>query len=245
MNYKLLTMLVCAFLFSLDAFAQVTVQGTVTDANTGELLPGVNVVIQELQTGSSTNIDGEYEIPNVPEGAYTLTVTYVGYQRYTNEIDVGNSAVTQNIELQQDIFGLEEIVVTGVGSGTQTTKLGFSVSKVGEAELAEVPATDPGNALRAKIPGITVVQASGDPASSPDIRLRGSTSITGDQAPLIIVDGVITSGSLRDINMEDVESIEVVKGAAASSIYGSLAGNGVIQIITKRNAGKVDEPEIT
>lgn len=245
MNYKLLTMLVCAILFSLDAFAQVTVQGTVTDANTGELLPGVNVVIQELQTGSSTNIDGEYEIPNVPEGTYTLAVTYVGYQSYTNEIDVGNSTVTQNIELQQDIFGLEEIVVTGVGSGTETTKLGFSVSKVGEAELAEVPATDPGNALRAKIPGITVVQASGDPASSPDIRLRGSTSISGDQAPLIIVDGVITSGSLRDINMEDVESIEVVKGAAASSIYGSLAGNGVIQIITKRNAGKVDEPEIT
>lgn len=108
-----------------------------------------------------------------------------------------------------------------------------------------MPATDPANALRGKISGVTIVQPSGDPSAAPDIRLRGSTSISGSQQPLIIVDGVITNGSLRDINMNDVQSIEVIKGAAASSLYGSLAGNGVIQIITKRNADQADKPQFT
>lgn len=245
MNYKLLILTICAFIYSTVASAQGSVSGTVTDASTGELLPGVNVVIEDLQTGASTNVDGEYEIPNVPEGTYTLSISYIGYKSYSTDIQVGNSSITQHIELEQDVFGLEEIVVTGVGVGTQTTKLGFSVGKVGEQQLAEVPAADPANALRGKVPGITIVQASGDPGAAPDIRLRGSTSISGDQQPLIIVDGVITDGNLRDINMNDVESIEVVKGAAASSLYGSLAGNGVIQVITKRGADQLGTPQFT
>lgn len=245
MNYKLLILSLSALLFSIDAFAQVSVEGTVTDANTDERLPGVNVVIQELNIGSSTNIDGEYEIPDVPEGTYTLTVSYVGYIAYTSEINVGNTSVTQNIELSQDVLGLEEIVVTGVGSGTSTKKLGFSVAKVGAQELNTVPAGDVGTAIQAKVPGVTVVKASGDPSAAATIRLRGSTSLSDDQEPLIIVDGIITDGSLADINMQDVESIEIVKGAAGASLYGSLAGNGVVQIITKRGSKSIDRPQIT
>jgi len=242
---KLLTviiMMLCTFQL---AYSQGSVSGTVTDARTGEPLPGVSVVLSEIQRGAATDLDGEYFIADVPSGTLTLTVTYIGYTRYTQEIQVGNSTVVQDISLEQDILGLEEVVVTGVGSGTQTTKLGFSVAKIDGSNLEEVPATNLGSALQAKIPGVTIVKASGDPSAAASIRLRGSTSINGDQSPLIIIDGVITDGNLSDINMQDVESIEVVKGAAGSSLYGSLAGNGVIQIITKRASKSIDRPQVT
>lgn len=242
---KLLTVIsILLFTFQL-AYSQGSVTGTVTDARTGEPLPGVSVVISEIQRGAPTNFDGEYQIPDVPSGTYTLTVSYIGYTGFTSEIQVGNSELVQDIELEQDVLGLEEVVVTGVGSGTETTKLGFSVSKISESNLQEVPATNVGSALQAKVPGVTVVKASGDPSAAASIRLRGSTSINGDQSPLIIIDGVITDGSLSDINMQDVESIEVVKGAAGSSLYGSLAGNGVIQVITKRASKNIDRPSVT
>ncbi|HKL16335.1 MAG TPA: SusC/RagA family TonB-linked outer membrane protein [Balneolaceae bacterium] len=242
---KLLTVITMLLFTSQLAFSQGSVSGTVTDARTGEPLPGVSVVLSELQRGAATDLDGEYFLADIPEGTYTLRVTYIGYTRYSQEIQVGSSTVVQDIALEQDILGLEEVVVTGVGSGTQTTKLGFSVSKIDGSNLEEVPATNLGSALQAKVPGITVVKASGDPSAAASIRLRGSTSINGDQSPLIIIDGVITDGSLSDINMQDVESIEVVKGAAGSSLYGSLAGNGVIQIITKRASKSIDRPQVT
>ncbi len=226
-------------------FAQGSITGVITDAATGETLPGANVIITELSMGVSTDVDGEYTLSNVPSGTYTLTVSFVSFKKAERSITVGNGELVVDVSLEPDYFGLEEVVVTGVGQGTQTTKLGFSVSKIDQQSLEEVPAVDPANALRGKVAGVTIVQASGDPSSAPDIRLRGSTSISGSQDPLIIVDGVITNGNLRDINMNDVESIEVVKGAAAASLYGSLAGSGVIQIITKRNAGQVNQPEIT
>ena len=245
MRCKLLLTLVFTFLFALSANAQVSITGTVTDQRTGETIPGVNVIILELQQGAATNIDGEYAINNVPAGSYILSVTYVGYRRYIEQIEVGSSNIVQNISLQQDILGLEEIVVTGVGRGTQTTKLGFSVARVGERDLTTVPASNLGSAISGKAPGVTVVKASGDPASPASIRLRGTTSLTGDSSPLIIIDGIITDGSLADINMQDVESVEIVKGAAAASLYGSLAGNGVIQILTKRASDTIVRPRVT
>lgn len=232
------------FTFQL-AYSQGSISGTVTDSRTGEPLPGVSVVLSELSRGAATDLDGEYRIAEIPSGTYALTISYIGYTRYTQEVQIGNSEVVQDVSLEQDILGLEEVVVTGVGSGTQTTKLGFSVSKISGSNLEEVPATNLGSALQAKVPGVTIVKASGDPSAAASIRLRGSTSINGDQSPLIIIDGVITDGSLSDINMQDVESIEIVKGAAGSSLYGSLAGNGVIQIITKRASQSIDRPQVT
>lgn len=226
-------------------FAQVSITGVVTDAKTGEVMPGANIIITELSAGTATNVDGEYTINNVPAGTYTIAASFLGYKKSETTVQISSSDVVVDFELEPDYFGLEDIVITGVGQGTQTTKLGFSVGKVDEQSLQEVPAIDPANALRGKMTGVTVVQASGDPSAAPDIRLRGSNSINGDQQPLIIIDGVITDGNLRDINMNDVKSIEVIKGAAGASIYGSLAGNGVIQIITKNNAEKVNEPQVT
>jgi len=234
MNTKILPILVSLLLIPGLAMAQQgTVTGTVVDEETGESLPGASVQIPSEGSGTATNADGEFSF-RVAEGEYQLQVSFVGYQQATRDITVAAGSTTQiRIQLAPSSAELEEVVVTGVASGTETQKLGFDVSKVDADALEEVPGTDPGNALRGKVAGAQVVQGSGDPASDPDIQLRGATSISGDRSPLVIVDGTITSGGLKDISMSDVESIEVTKGAAASSLYGSLAGNGVIQIRTK------------
>lgn len=237
------TLSLCLYIVSFAQSGMVT--GVVTDATTGETIPAVTIQLIELSLGTATNVDGEYTIINVPSGTYTLQVTFVGYRTFTTEITVGPGEIVQDIPLVEDILGLEEIIVTGVGSGTSTQKLGFSIAKVDNSQLSEVPAADVGSAIAAKIPGVTIVKASGDPANPASIRLRASTSLSNDQSPLIIIDGVITDGSLADINMQDVESIEVVKGAAGASLYGSLAGNGVIQIITKRASNSIDKPQVT
>lgn len=243
---KLLLSLTIVFTTTLSVYAQSgSVKGTITSDRTGETMPGVTVLIVELNKGAATNLDGEYEIRNLPAGDYTLRASFVGFTTYQEQITVDNTELELNIQLMDDILGLEDVVVTGVGSGTQTRKLGFSVSKVDAAQLESVPASNLGSAIQSKVPGVTVVKASGDPSAPASIRLRGSTSINGNQSPLIIIDGVITNGSLADINMQDVESIEIVKGAAGSSLYGSLAGNGVIQIITKRSGKQIDKPLFT
>jgi len=212
---------------------QKTVSGTVSDEN-GLPLPGATVIRAGTSSGTSTDFDGKYQLTaNIGD---TLEISYVGYA--TQSLTVGASN-TYNVSMVLD-NNLDEVIVTGVAIGTSTKKLGFSVGKVNKEELQEVPAVDPANALRGKVSGVRIVQASGNPASAPEIRLRGSTSISGNQRPLLIVDGIITDGSIRDIAVEDIESMEVVKGAAAASLYGSLAGNGVIQIITKKGKGQRD-----
>lgn len=210
-----------------------TVEGAVTDAETDDPLPGATVQVVGTNVGTATGANGQYEL-SVPAGTQTIQVSFVGYETAERQVQVqAGATTTADFSLAPAAEELGEVVVTGVATGTQTAKLGFEVAKVSTEALEEVPATDPGNALRGKVAGVQIVQGSGDPAAGPDIRLRGSTSIEGSQQPLIIVDGVITRGGLSDISMQDVESIEVTKGAAASSLYGSLAGNGVIQIRTK------------
>ena len=212
---------------------QKTVSGTVSDEN-GLPLPGATVIRAGTSSGTSTDFDGNYQIK--ASAGDVLEISYVGYA--TQSITVGASN-TYNANMVLDNT-LDEVIVTGVARGTSTKKLGFSVGKVNKDDLQEVPAADPANALRGKVSGVRIVQASGNPSSAPEIRLRGSTSISGSQSPLLIVDGIITDGSIRDIAVEDIESMEVIKGAAAASLYGSLAGNGVIQIITKRGKGQMD-----
>lgn len=224
---KVLALIFFAVAFTISLSAQRTISGVITD-NDGLPMIGANVLISGSDVGTITDIDGTFSL-TVPDGTEELVVSYTGYN--TQTLDIRNTS-TVNMVLQEGEL-LDEIVITGVGKGTSTKKLGFAVNKIGQELLEEVPGLDPGNALRGKAPGVRVVQASGNPSYGAEIRLRGSTSISGNQRPLIIIDGIITEGDLRDINMDDVESIEVVKGAAASALYGSLAGNGVIQIITK------------
>lgn len=242
---KLSLVLVLVVLACGMAIAQRTVTGTVTDES-GEGLIGASILIKGTTTGTVTDVDGSYTI-RVPDGSNILMIQYTGFKPLELEV---NAQSTIDVSMESDIEIFDEVVVTGVSVGRKTSKLGFSVGKVNEKLIKETPGVNAATALQGKVAGAQVVAASGLPGSSPSIRLRGSTSLinsSGSQQPLIIVDGVqlAGSGSLSDINAEDIETIEVVKGAAASSLYGSRAANGVINIITKRGASQQGGTDIT
>lgn len=217
----------------------IRVSGVIKD-NNGELLPGVNVLVKGTSVGSITNVDGKFQL-NAPQGA-TLIITYVGYVSQ----EVKAKSGTMEITLEEDSKTLSEVVVTGVARGTSKAKLSFTVEKIGDAALKEVTGTTVASALAGKMPGVKILSISGNPMDEPIIQLRGATSFASTDQPLIIVDGIVTAGVLKDINMEDVENIEVIKGAAAASFYGAKAAGGVIQIITKRGKGLVNgKPVVT
>lgn len=214
------------------------VSGTVTE-RTGAPLPGVTVVVKGTTTGTITDGNGNYTLGNVPQNA-TLVFSFVGMR--TQEIVAGNQSIV-NITLEDISFGVDEVIVTGVASGTPKNKIGFAIDKISSKSLQQVPAVDAGAAIQGKVAGVRITRTNGAPGSDSDIQLRGVKTIFGSSNPLIIVDGVQTELGLSDVNAEDIESIEVLKGAAASSLYGSRAANGVVSIITKRgssmNAGKM------
>lgn len=246
---KLLRILCTAayVLCAVIAYSQGTrISGRVTAADDGSPLPGVNVSVKGTTIGVVTDTNGKYEL-QVERADVVLMFSFIGF--VSEEIAIGGRSVI-DVSMKQDVTQLSEIVITGVAEGTSTRKLGFAIGKIGENLLSEVPAVDAGNALRGKVSGVQIIQASGTPGTAASIRLRGATAISNavNQEPLIIIDGVITppgSSSLADVNMNDVESIEVVKGAAGAALYGSLAGNGVVQIITKRGSQSRDATSFT
>ena len=217
----------------------ITFSGRVT-GNDGQALGGASVGITELEIGSVTDAEGRYAFTARADRSNGRTITvvarHIGYKpgRYT--IRVSGAAVQHDFVLERDILQLNEIVVTGTSAATEKTKTPFAVSVVDNQQIKEVPAASPVGVLAGKIPGAEVITTNGQPGSEPSIRLRSATSLTGRQDPLLIVDGVITNLSMADINSEDIDRIEVIKGAAASSLYGSNAANGVIQVFTKRGA---------
>ena len=216
---------------------QKTITGTVTDQEALPL-PGVSVVVVGTTSGTQTDFDGNYTI-NVEEGQ-ELRFSYIGLKTTVKPVGTANVIDAQ---LEEDAQALDEVVLTGVAQGTSTKKLAFKVESVSVTGVQTVPTPDAASALIGKVAGAQIVQGGGNPLRNSAVILRGASSIEGSTAPLIIVDGIITNGGLNQISTQDIESIEVVKGAAASSLYGSLAGNGVIQIITKR--GTTDKPKVT
>lgn len=212
------------------------ITGVVKD-NNGEPLPGVNIVIKGTTNGVITDMDGRFRI-SAHQGAI-LVITYIGYVKQ----EIKTTGRELKVTLVEDSQTLNEVIVTGVAVGTSKQKLGFSIEKVSSDKLLKVPATDAASALQGKVAGVRITKSSGAPGSESDIQLRGVKTIFGSSNPLFIVDGILTENGLSDVNAEDIESIEVLKGAAASSLYGSRAANGVVSIITKRGtsmeAGKV------
>jgi TonB-linked SusC/RagA family outer membrane protein len=219
------------------------ITGTV-QSQRGDPLGGATVVVNNTNFGASTAPNGTYTITvsasAVRGQEVTLTARYLGFKPITRTITLTVGTQEQNFSLAPDPLRLDELVVTGVSEATSTKKLTFAVGKVSEDQLQEVPGSTALNALQGKVAGVRIVNATGEPGNAPNIRLRGATSIGGRQDPLIIVDGVITRATLADIAGEDIERIEVVKGAAGSSLYGSDAANGVINIFTKRGANLAD-----
>jgi TonB-linked SusC/RagA family outer membrane protein len=223
-----------------------TVTGNVVDATSGRTLESAQVFIPALNQGALTNQAGRFIILNVPAGTHELRVELIGYTSASQEVTV-TAGQTQTVEfrLESTALRLQELVVTGVAGSTPRIKLPFTVESV-DFENMPVPSPSADGLIQGKVPGVRVVRGSGQPGDDSDIMLRGPTTITGTQQPLIIIDGVITDNSMSDIASLDVSSIEVVKGAAAASLYGSRAQNGVVQITTKRGQGlSVDQSRIT
>ncbi len=232
-------------IFPVTVIAQVgSISGTITDRISDEALPGATVFISELNRGTSTNIDGQFSLMNIPVGDYVLRVTYVGYETLRQEVSISQRVNEVNFELRQDFLGLDEIVVTGVGSETVTRQLGTNVVSISSRDLTLVPTYTFQSALTGKIAGATVTP-SGQPGSPAAIILRGINTM-GTSRPLIMVDGVQIDASnyavgtnndqlsmLSNIDFNDIERVEVVKGAAASTLYGAQGANGVIQIFTR------------
>jgi TonB-linked SusC/RagA family outer membrane protein len=222
-------------------FAQgATITGKITDDNAVPLV-GANVTIDALNISIGSNTAGQFTIniagARVSGQSVVMRVRAIGYTPQVRTLTISAGASTQNFSLSPDINKLSQVVVTGVTQGTEQKKLPFVVAQVSSADMP-VPNSNPLAELQGKVTGANIVSASGRPGSTPAIVLRGPQSIDATnrtQSPMFIVDGVeqVESASLQDINPDDIENIEVVKGAAAASLYGSRAGYGVISVTTK------------
>ena len=202
------------------------VQGKVTSA-TGEELPGVNITIQNTTMGTVTDIDGNYTL-TVNDPNAVLLFSFIGY--VTQEIAVDNQS-TINIVLEEDIEQLDELVVIGYGTVRKSDLTG-AVSTVKAEELVKVPSNNPMQALQGKVAGVQVTSSSGAPGTSPVVRVRG-TGTFNNSSPIYVVDGVILN-DISFLNAADIQSMEVLKDASATAIYGSRGANGVIMVTTKQ-----------
>src|SRR5690606_17985937 len=203
------------------------VSGTVTD-QAGEPLIGVNVLVQGTTMGTATDIDGRFELQDVNENA-TLVFSYVGYQ--TQEVPVnGRSSIS--VTMVEDLQTLDEVVVVGYGTQKKSDLTG-TVASVGSERLDNVPNLDIAQAIQGAVPGVMMQTSSAGAAPGEVLMIRGRNSIRASNDPLIVVDGIPYGGQLRDINPNDVKSIEVLKDASAAAIYGSRGANGVILVTTK------------
>ncbi len=234
---KFLFLVCCVLCMSLGAYAQKQqVTGVVTDSM-GPIV-GATVMVDGTTIGVSTNLDGEYEISVTPD--QTLVVSYIGYS--TMEALVGTRTKI-DFALTEDAEVLEDVVVVGYGTMRRSDVTG-AIASVDPEELLVTPSGSVGDMLRGRAAGVNVTSTSGRPGSAPDILIRGTRSINADNTPLYIVDGVpVTSGEFGSINGNDISSLEILKDAAAQSIYGARASNGVVLVTTKR--GNSDRTRVT
>ncbi|MEQ8420048.1 MAG: TonB-dependent receptor [Arenibacter algicola] len=238
-------------LIGFTAAAQNTVSGTVTDGESNTPLPGVNVIAGT--SGVITDFDGNYEL-NVPDGVTVLTFSSLGFA--SQEININGRNVI-NVTLEPQSQALDEVVIVGYGTVKKSDLTG-SVSSIDGDSFKELPVTSVDQAIQARAPGVQVTQASAAPGGGVSVRIRGSNSINSGSEPLYVVDGFPiypdneaygaggnrrASNALASINPNDIQSIEVLKDASATSIYGSRGSNGVVLITTKR--GKQGKAKIS
>lgn len=209
-----------------------TITGQVTDQSTSEPLPGVNILAKGTSTGTVTDIDGNYRL-TVADEVTTLVFSSIGY--LTQEIALEGRSII-NVSLAEDVQSLEEVVVIGYGAQRKKDLTG-AVASVNEEVIEERPATSVVQSLQGAVAGMNVGQVN-TAGEEPSLSIRGRTSISGSQYPLIVLDGAIFRGSLIDINPNDIKSIDVLKDASSTAVYGSQAANGVIIITTKTGKGR-------
>jgi len=232
------------------AQARGTVAGTVIDQATNAPLSGVQISIAGTQLGTITTIEGRFVIVNVPAGTREVRATMIGYSAGVETVQVSaGETTTVNFSLATSAVALEEIVVTGTVGAVQRREQPAVVATINAAQQTERgTSTSVTDLLTARVPGVQVTASSGTTGTAQQIRIRGASSITLSNEPLIFIDGIKASNrtmadiniggqavsQLFDLNPEDIESIEVVKGPAAATLYGADASAGVIQIITKQ-----------
>ena len=213
-------------LFDTRVAADFEVSGSITD-ETGVGVPGANVLIKGTTVGTTTDTDGRFNI-SVPDENAILVFSFIGYS--SQEIAVGSQREI-NVKLQPDIRQLSEVVVVGYGTQRRSSVTG-AVATVTSKEVSALPVASVESALQGRVPGVQVTN-NGSPGTTPTVRVRGIGSITGASQPLYVIDGFPQANYLNNIDTKDIESVEVLKDAAASAIYGSRAANGVIIITTK------------
>lgn len=216
---------------------QVTVSGTVTDASTGDPMPGVNVIVKGTTMGALTGGDGRYTL-TVPDRNATLVFSFIGYDT-KEELIAGRTTI--NVTLSSTTTALDEVIVTGYGTQKKSDLTG-SVVRVTLDQKATLANVNLSQALSGATAGVNVL-AGGLAGNEPSLEIRGRTSLSASDRPLIIRDGIIYNGAITDININDVESIDILKDASAAAVYGSRSANGVIIITTKK--GLSEKPVIS
>ncbi|PWI30994.1 SusC/RagA family TonB-linked outer membrane protein [Flavobacteriaceae bacterium LYZ1037] len=235
-----------AFVVQFTFAQEKTISGTVSDEN-GLPLPGVNIIVKGTTNGTQTDFDGNYSIS--ASAGDVLSYSFVGYTK--KEMTVGASN-NMSFSMAPDVTAIDEVVVTALGIKKEERSIGYSAQNLKSDELTTVPVTNVVDALSGKVAGVNITKSSGDIGASTRITIRGISTIYGNSQPLIVVDGVIMNNStfaetnsgtdlpngLADINPEDIESLNVLKGGAATSLYGMRGQNGVIVITTKTGSKK-------
>ena len=252
LQFKLLSLLTCFLLFSAtQAFAQGSVSGTVTDADTGEELIGVNVVIPSLNIGDATGPNGTYLLSNVPAGDYRIKARYVGFTtvRRTITVNDGEEAIV-NFEMSTAVDELGEVIVTAFGVERESRSIGYSIQDVSAEDIGRTGSANLLNALQGQVSGVQINQGGGGAGQGSQIFIRGFTSLDpgANNQPLFVVDGVPIDNSTNeaainvrglsnramDLNPNDIESVSVLKSAPATALYGVRAANGAVIITTKK-----------
>ena len=233
-----------------------SVSGRVTDAQTGDPLVGANVLVVGTNLGAATDINGEYSISRVPSGAQRLNANYIGFASSSANVDIpvdGNA--TSDFGLSVAALNLNEVVVTGAGTAVEKSKIGNSVGVVNMSALEDAPITNFSDILQGREKGVVMLPNGGLNGEGAQIRIRGTSTLSQSNEPVIYLDGVRldntmgasfgggTPSRLDEINPDAIERVEILKGAAAASLYGTQAANGIIQIFTKQ--GAISKPQFT
>src|SRR5687768_897484 len=237
-----------------------TIAGRVRDAESGAALVGVQVSVRGTRFGALTNNQGAYSIlAQLPPGSYQVDAQMIGRETQTQGVQLGSDRAVSvpEMQLRTVALSLGEVVVTGTAAPTQRRAIGNAVSTVEGRVLNEAPALTIDQAMQGRVAGASITSNTGTPGGGVSVRLRGTSSIVGGAEPLYIVDGVIIdnnadqqinfgyrsnpSNRLADLDPDDIERIEILKGAAAAALYGSRANNGVVQIFTKRGRAGVTQ----
>src|SRR5690554_2315081 len=248
---KLLVLLLCCSFLAMGQAQQQIVSGNITSLDDGTPLPGVTVILKGTTQGTSSDFDGNYSI-NVPTTGSVLVFSYIGFS--TIEVPVGGRS-TINVAMETSAESLDEVVVTALGIKRAEKSLGYSVENVAGEELTRVAQENVLNSLSGKVAGVTL-NSTGGAGSSVSMVIRGATSLSSDNQPLFVIDGVPVANSLNniggfggdnrvdygnaisDLDPNSIEDVSILKGPSAAALYGSRAGNGVVLITTKKAVDK-------